>query len=407
MTSLTGSTDMVLPSSYSVPPKAAIFGGCAIELATLAFVWTQHSPLAACLADPSTCWADPWSRVLLSHLVVVALVWLYSLRTIPTTGTSDPSIVDRLWSNLPYIYSCALAYGWPSLRLLVMAACATAWGLRLSYNFVLKGGFSGGEDYRWVEVRKWFVGAPWYLSFESFNLFFIVIFQLLVVLAFTSPAALAAYSARPFGALDFVALAAFCAFFTIEAVADAQMFAYQTEKYRRRAAGQPAGEYARGFIETGLWAYSRHPKCAPFGVASILPLRSSLPSFLSAHPSPEPLPTRPTPTTLRLPWAPSCPTRPHATHGTRALAPHTPHTPSRHTGHTRPRACLPPGCSASPPQRLWPPCASPTHLNPTSPHPPRVCPHAGAQLLWGAWHVVGLLPFWSLRQWPLAQLVCC
>ena len=36
-------------------------------------------------------------------------------------------------------------------------------------------------------------------------------------------------------------------------------FAYQTEKYRRRAAGEDAGPYARGFIETGLWAYSRHP----------------------------------------------------------------------------------------------------------------------------------------------------
>merc|ERR1712232_1153893 len=30
-------------------------------------------------------------------------------------------------------------------------------------------------------------------------------------------------------------------------------------KYRRKAAGEPPGEYARGFIETGLWAYSRHP----------------------------------------------------------------------------------------------------------------------------------------------------
>jgi len=38
-----------------------------------------------------------------------------------------------------------------------------------------------------------------------------------------------------------------------------QMFAYQKEKYRRKDAGEEAGPYARGFIESGLWAYSRHP----------------------------------------------------------------------------------------------------------------------------------------------------
>ena len=55
-------------------------------------------------------------------------------------------------------------------------------------------------------------------------------------------------------------LAVAAVFLIGEAVADAQMFAFQTEKYRRRAAGEPAGDaYARGFIETGLWAYSRHP----------------------------------------------------------------------------------------------------------------------------------------------------
>jgi len=44
-----------------------------------------------------------------------------------------------------------------------------------------------------------------------------------------------------------------------EAVADRQMLAFQTEKYRRKAAEESAGPYAKGFIETGLWAYSRHP----------------------------------------------------------------------------------------------------------------------------------------------------
>ena len=154
MTSLTGSTAQTLEGTRTFPSLPTIFGGCAFQLITLAGVWTVYSPLSGCLADTSTCWADPWSRLLLSHLGVLLLVWLYSLRTIPSTGTSDPSIVDRLWSNLPWIYSWCLVAWRPSARLITMAVCATAWGCRLTYNFILKGGFSGGEDYRWVEVRS-------------------------------------------------------------------------------------------------------------------------------------------------------------------------------------------------------------------------------------------------------------
>ena len=231
MTSLTGTTEETLVGTVKTPPLPAIFGGCFIQITTLTVIWTQYSPLHGCLGDHATCWSDPWSRVLMIHLSIVALVWLYSLRTIRSTGTSDPSIVDRMWSNLPYVYCWLLAAAWPSPRLYLMAACASAWGIRLTTNFCLKGGFSGGEDYRWVEVRKWFVGAPWYFSFESFNLFFVVGFQLLVVLAFTSPAALAAYETSPLNALDYAAALAFAAFFAIETVADYQMLVYQTEKH--------------------------------------------------------------------------------------------------------------------------------------------------------------------------------
>ena len=45
----------------------------------------------------------------------------------------------------------------------------------------LKGGFSGGEDYRWKEVRSWFPG----LKYEVFNLVFVCVFQQLEILAFT------------------------------------------------------------------------------------------------------------------------------------------------------------------------------------------------------------------------------
>lgn len=36
---------------------------------------------------------------------------------------------------------------------------------RLTYNFYIKGGFSGGEDYRWAVIRIWYPGWRW----ELFN----------------------------------------------------------------------------------------------------------------------------------------------------------------------------------------------------------------------------------------------
>ncbi|CAK0858679.1 unnamed protein product [Prorocentrum cordatum] len=37
------------------------------------------------------------------------------------------------------------------------------------------------------------------------------------------------------------------------------MFAFQQDKYRRKAAGEELGPYARGFLDSGLWGLSRHP----------------------------------------------------------------------------------------------------------------------------------------------------
>lgn len=45
----------------------------------------------------------------------------------------------------------------------------------------------------------------------------------------------------------------------MEYIADQQQYDFQTEKYRRINAGEPLGEYADGFVQTGLWSKMRHP----------------------------------------------------------------------------------------------------------------------------------------------------
>ena len=69
--------------------------------------------------------------------------------------TGNLSQVDRLWSVMPWLYYWYWAWrGGFTARPVLMAAAATVWGLRLSYNFARKGGYSGGEDYRWPIIRK-------------------------------------------------------------------------------------------------------------------------------------------------------------------------------------------------------------------------------------------------------------
>ncbi|MCK7529656.1 MAG: DUF1295 domain-containing protein [Marinilabiliales bacterium] len=77
-----------------------------------------------------------------------------------------------------------------------MAALVTIWGLRLSYNFYRKGGYSiipwkGEEDYRWQILRET-SALNGRLRFGVFNLLFISLYQNLLILLFSTPLLMAA-----------------------------------------------------------------------------------------------------------------------------------------------------------------------------------------------------------------------
>ena len=182
--------------------------------------------------------------------------------------TRNNSQMDKLWSLLPeaYMWICAIRGGM-SPRLVVMAALATLWGARLTFNFARKGAYSlkfwsGEEDYRWKVLREKKEFRPrwkWLL----FDLFFISIYQNLLVLATTLPALISMRSEKPLGALDWVAAVLTLGFIALETVADEQQWAFQTKKKQLLASGKQLNElplpYMRGFNTTGLWAHSRHP----------------------------------------------------------------------------------------------------------------------------------------------------
>ena len=170
--------------------------------------------------------------------------------------TGDTSWVDRMWSIVPAVYVWVFAEfaNFTNARLDVMAAVVTLWGVRLTFNFARKGGYSGVEDYRWPVLRSRM--PPW--QFQLLNFFFIVIYQNVILVLITLPA-WTAYQHRgstPYGALDVVLALVFLACTLGETIADEQQWKFQSHKLAEVKEGRsPSAQ----FLESGLFRFSRHP----------------------------------------------------------------------------------------------------------------------------------------------------
>ena len=179
------------------------------------------------------------------------------------------SQTDKLWSIIPIYYAWQMTAfaGFPS-KMVLMSILVTIWGARLTYNFGRRGGYSwkfwsGDEDYRWEVLRK----RPGFsnpIIWGLFDLFFISGYQQVLIFLFTLPilTVVGTQEADNIGIVDIVLSVVFVAFVVIEYIADQQQYDFQKEKYRRKSAGEPLGEYSHGFVRTGLWSIVRHPNYA-------------------------------------------------------------------------------------------------------------------------------------------------
>jgi len=182
--------------------------------------------------------------------------------------TGNNSQMDKLWSILPIVYVWVVAIkGGMNPRLVVMACLVTLWGARLTFNFARKGAYSlkfweGEEDYRWQVLRDKKEFQP-HWKWMIFNLFFISIYQNVLVLMTTFPALVLMNVTKPFGWLDIVASVLMLGFIIYETVADEQQWAFQSTKWKMIKEGKKLEElpapYNKGFNTTGLWKLSRHP----------------------------------------------------------------------------------------------------------------------------------------------------
>ena len=182
--------------------------------------------------------------------------------------TSNNSQMDKLWSLLPIAYTWVIAaHGGMSARLVVMACLATLWGARLTFNFARKGAYKlkfweGEEDYRWKVLRARKEFQP-HWKWMLFNLFFISIYQNVLVLMITFPALVLMGVDKPFGWVDALAAALMLGFIIYETVADEQQWAFQSAKWKMIKEGRKLEDlpapYNKGFNTSGLWGISRHP----------------------------------------------------------------------------------------------------------------------------------------------------
>ncbi len=211
---------------------------------------------------------NPLNELSIEALTTVSKICLVAIAYCFIVGeiTNNNSQVDKLWSILPIIYVWVVAhYGSYTPRLIVMAGLVTVWGLRLTYNFSRHGAFTirfweGKEDYRWAVLRakpefqpKW----KWTL----FNLFFICGYQQLLILLFTLPMIVALqFNDTPMAIWDAVIAIVMLFFIVYETVADNQHWKFQSAKWQKINNKEPLdGDFKKGFLDKGLWAYSRHP----------------------------------------------------------------------------------------------------------------------------------------------------
>lgn len=188
---------------------------------------------------------------------------------IVSTATGNCSQVDKLWSVLPILYVWFMAYkGNFDNRLVLMAALVTIWGARLTYNFSRRGAYSwkfwsGEEDYRWAVLRET-PALKGKVKWTLFNLFFISLYQNALILAFTLPMlVLFKYSGQNIGIVEILLACLSITLVVIETIADQQQWNFQNKKHHMLREGKTLeGEFADGFVKSGLWSKVRHPNYA-------------------------------------------------------------------------------------------------------------------------------------------------
>jgi steroid 5-alpha reductase family enzyme len=198
-------------------------------------------------------------------LFVICVFWaVYSL--VWSIVGNNCSKVDQIWSITPPLYCWYLFYraNFDHDRLYLMTVLMSLWGIRLTYNFWRRGGYGNliehEEDYRWPILRK-IIGNKW--LFLLFNISFIASYQNLLLMLIALPAYGVMKGASAIGSTDIIITVLFLVFLLIETIADEQHWYFHKKKYSCASVDErehhPDRDVRDGFLQSGLFTYSRHP----------------------------------------------------------------------------------------------------------------------------------------------------
>ncbi|NUP13178.1 MAG: DUF1295 domain-containing protein [Polyangiaceae bacterium] len=132
---------------------------------------------------------------------------------------------------------------WSQPRAVLAVAVTAAWGVRLTANWAKHFQGLDHEDWRYVDLRRKTGGAYLPASFGALHLF-----PFVLVTAGSYPLHEAIARGGAIGALEIAATLVGIGAVVLETVADRQLHAF------RRTNRDPLA-----FLQSGLWAYSRHP----------------------------------------------------------------------------------------------------------------------------------------------------
>jgi len=185
----------------------------------------------------------PLVVVLVADLAATGVVFGFSL------AADNSSIYDPYWSVLPPLVAL---YWWlqpgaasgSTVRPLIVSGLVLAWAARLTFNWARRWEGLGSEDWRYRDFRTQWGRGYWVGSLFGIHL----VPTLIVYLACLPFWPVSAAGSQPVGLLDLAAAVVTAGAIVIETTADEQLQRFLTGP---REPGQ--------LLDTGLWAYSRHP----------------------------------------------------------------------------------------------------------------------------------------------------
>ena len=198
---------------------------------------------------------------------VIIYLFLTGLCFLVGEISKNYSQVDKVWSIAPMIYVWFFTYHSDfNLRMMLMSILVTIWGIRLTYNFARKSGYSiyfwrGEEDYRWKILKERVPIFNIKIVWSIFNLLFICLYQMGLIFLFSLPV-LAAWQgdSSDLNIYDLIIAILMLSFIITESIADKQQFEFQSNKYKKIDNNESlTGDFKRGFLSNGLWSISRHP----------------------------------------------------------------------------------------------------------------------------------------------------